>query len=181
MNSFELNKIAGTVLGTLLLAMGLGFLGEGIFHMEVPEKPGYAIEVAEGGEAAGEAAPAGDPPIAELLASADPAKGESVAKKCAACHGFDKGGPNKTGPDLYGVVGRTPGTHAGFAYSAEMVDFGKDHVWDYENLYHFLKDPKGIVSGTKMGFAGLKKPGDRADLIAYLRTLADTPEPLPGN
>ncbi|ODN67830.1 Cytochrome c-550 [Methylobrevis pamukkalensis] len=110
MDSFELNKIAGTVLGTLLFAMGLGFVAEGIFHMEAPEKAGYEIAVAEdtGAAPAEEVAAV---PLGQLLASADAGKGEAVAKKCVACHSFEKGGPNKTGPDLWGVVERKPGGH----------------------------------------------------------------------
>jgi Cytochrome c2 len=178
MDSFEFNKIAGTVLGTLLFAMGLGFVAEGIFHVEAPEQPGYVIEVADEGAAAGGEEEA-EQPITALLASADVGKGEGVAKKCAACHDFTKGGPNKTGPNLWGVLGRTPGTHEGFGYSGAMVEFGKSHTWNFETLSDFIHNPKADVPGTSMGFAGIKKPDERANLLVYLHSLSDAPEPLP--
>lgn len=109
------------------------------------------------------------------------AMGEQVFKRCAACHTIDKGGANKVGPNLYGVVTRPVASHEGFAYSGAMKEFsqGGSVVWDYDHLDHFLLSPKGLVKGTAMGFAGLKNPKERADLIAYLRTLADSPAPLP--
>ena len=120
-------------------------------------------------------------PIATLLASADAAAGEAVFKKCQACHTGEKGGPNKVGPNLWGVINRPIASHEGFAYSGPMKEFsqGGSVVWDYEHLDEFLMSPKTDVKGTAMGFAGLKKDGERANLIAYLRTLADSPPPLP--
>ena len=181
MNSFELNKILGAVLFTLLVVMSLGIVAEAIYAPAEPEKPGFVIEVADEAPAGGAAqAVAEDPPIAVLLASANVATGETVAKKCAACHNFVEGAGAKVGPDLYGVVGRPIGDMQGFKYSET---FQKAHAagdkWTYEHLYHFLKKPSADMPGTAMGFAGLPKPQDRADLIAYLRTLAATPEPLP--
>ncbi len=179
--SLETNKVAGALLGTITFALGLGFVAELIFSEEAPEKPGYEVAVAEAAPAAGgEAAPAEEAaPIATRLASADPAKGEAAAKACAGCHVLDKTNANKVGPGLWNIVGRTPGTHEGFQYSPAMVEFGKANVWDYDHLDHFLVSPKTLVPGTKMGYAGLKKPEDRANVIAYLRSLADTPAPLP--
>lgn len=180
-DSFEMNKMAGAVLGTLVFAMGIGVLSDVIFHRAPPAKPGYEIAVAET-PAAGESAPA-EPqvPLPVLLAKANVTAGEAQAKKCQACHSLEKGGPNKVGPDLWSVVGRPVAEHAGFAYSAGMTKFsdgGKQH-WTFENLFHFIAAPKTFVPGTAMGFAGIKKDQDRADLLAYLRTLADNPEPLP--
>ena len=181
MNSFELNKILGAVLFTLLVVMSLGIVAEAIYAPAEPEKPGFVIEVADEAPAGGAApAAAEDPPIAVLLASANATTGETIAKKCAACHNFAEGAGAKVGPDLYGVVGRPIGDMQGFKYSET---FQKAHAagdkWTYEHLYHFLKKPSADMPGTAMGFAGLPKPQDRADLIAYLRTLAATPEPLP--
>ncbi|BBE72696.1 c-type cytochrome [Oharaeibacter diazotrophicus] len=180
--SLELNKIAGALLGTLTFAFGVGFISELIFEQESPEKPGFEVAVAEGGaaEGAGAAAPAeAVESIAVRLAKADPAKGETVAKACAGCHSFDNSGANKVGPGLWNVVNRVPGSHEGFQYSPAMVEFGKANVWDYDHLDHFLAQPKALVAGTKMGFAGIKKPDDRAAVIAYLRSLSDSPAALP--
>lgn len=183
MDTFEINKISGAILGTLVFAMAIGVVAGLVFEREVPEKPGYPITVAEApAESAGGGAPAAPAvPLPVLLAKADVNEGANISKKCQACHSLEKGGPNKVGPDLWGVVDRPVGEHAGFAYSAGMQAFsegGKQH-WTYENLNHFLTNPKGFVKGTAMGFAGVKDDQERADLIAYLRTLSDSPVPLP--
>lgn len=181
MDSFELNKLLGGLLATGFIVFSISLVGDAIFASPAPEKPGFAIEAVEEASAGGgEAAPA-EKPIAELLASADATRGEAQFKKCTACHSGEKGGPNKVGPDLWDVVNRPIAVHEGFAYSAGMKEFaqGGSVHWDYDHLNHFLTSPKGLVKGTAMGFAGLKKPEDRADLIAYLRTLSDNPAPLP--
>jgi cytochrome c len=181
MDSFEINKVLGGLLGTCFVVFSIGIVSDSLFASPAPEKPGFIIEAtepAEGGEAA--AKPEAKP-IAELLATADPKKGEAIFKKCQACHSGEKGGPNKVGPDLWSVVDRPVAEHEGFSYSAGMKEFsngGKEH-WTYDNLNHFLTSPKDFVKGTAMGFAGLKKDDERADLIAFLRTLSDNPVPLP--
>ena len=180
MSSFEFNKIAGAVLGTALMVFGLRALTGIIYNSEKPVKPGFAIEVAEaatGGETSGGEKPAAVS-LGTLLGSADAAKGASVAKACAACHDFTKGGPNKVGPNLYSVVMRKHASHAGFTYSAAMAAKSSED-WTYEALNEFIKSPKTAVKGTKMVYAGLKKDGDRANLIAYLASLADAPVPFP--
>ncbi len=182
MDSFELNKMAGALLATVFIIMSIRLASDALFEKEAPEKPGFAIvaaEAAPGGEAAGGEAAAVVEPIAPLLASADATAGEAVFKKCAACHSGDKGGANKVGPNLWGVVGRPIASHEGFNYSAGFKEFAPGKNWDYEALAHFVTKPKAYIKGTAMGFAGLPKPEDRANLIAYLRTLADTPVPLP--
>ncbi len=181
MNSY-VNMGVGALLGTVFVLMSVSIASEGIFHAPTPEKEGYAIAAAEsGGEAAGGETAAAATPIAQLLASADAAKGETVFKKCTSCHTGESGGANKVGPNLFDIVNRPIASHAGFSYSAGMKDFSKGGSvnWDYDHLSFFLESPKKHVPGTAMGFAGVKKETERADLIAYLRTLSANPAPLP--
>ena len=180
MDSFELNKVFMAILGSVFVVMSLNFTAEALFHAEKPEKPGYEIEIAEvsTGGSTEEAGPAYDP-IAPLLASADVVAGEKVAKKCVSCHTFDNGGGNKTGPSLYGIVERGIGSVDGFGYSSALSTYGSGKTWTYEELNGFLWKPKAHVKGTSMGFGGIKKTKDRANLVAYLRGLADTPAALP--
>ncbi|MBB3593010.1 cytochrome c [Rhizobium sp. BK529] len=181
MNSY-VNTAVGALLGTVFVLMSVSIASEGIFHSEAPEKEGFAIVAEEAPAAGGESAPAAAAvPIAKLLASADAKAGETVFKKCQACHDGTKGGPNKVGPNLFGVVDRPIASHEGFAYSSAMKDFskgGSEH-WTFENLNKFLTAPKKDVPGTAMGFAGLPKDQDRANVILYLHTLADSPVALP--
>jgi cytochrome c len=183
MDSFELNKWIGALLAAVFVMFSISLISDAMFAAPVPEKPGFVIEAAEddghGGEGGG-AAPAQES-ILPLLASANVEQGAAVFKKCAACHTDNSGGANKVGPNLWGIVNRPIASHEGFAYSAAMKDFsqGGSVEWTYENLDHFLLSPKGLVKGTAMGFAGLKKADERAAVIAYLRTMADSPAPLP--
>jgi cytochrome c len=178
----NLNTYAGAFLGTVFVMMTVGILGEAIFHSETPEEAGFAIVASEGG-GGGETEAAAGPsvePIAPLLASADADKGASVFKKCQACHTVEEGGANKVGPNLWDIVNHPVATREGFKYSSAMTEFAAGGtVWDYEHLNHFIKKPKDLVPGTAMGFAGLSKIQDRADLIAYLRSMSGNPAPLP--
>jgi cytochrome c len=178
MDSFELNKIMGAVLATCLGILTLNIAAGAIFTPGKLEKPGYAIAVPDqpaGGTETAKPEPA--EPIAVRLASSDPAKGQAAAKQCAACHTFEKGGPNRVGPNLYGIVDRAKAAVAGFNYSAAMKE--KGGAWTYENLDAFIASPKAYVPGTSMSYAGLARGGQRADLINYLHTLSDNPAPLP--
>jgi cytochrome c len=178
MDSFELNKILGAVLGTCLVLLVSSFAAGAIFAPKMPEKPGFEIAVKEGAEGGSkDAAPAPSEPIEKLLQTASVEKGAAAAKKCGACHDFTKGGPNKVGPNLFGVVGRDRASEPGFNYSAAMK--AKGGKWSYDDLNQFIANPKGFVPGTAMGFAGIPKDSERADVIAYLHTLSDKPVPLP--
>jgi cytochrome c len=176
MNSFELNKVLGAILGTCLIMLALNIAAGALFAPEKPAKPGYVIAVKQEGEAK-PAAPAPEQPIETLLASASVERGQQVAKQCQACHTFDKGGPNRVGPNLYGIVGSERGEGRGFNFSAAMK--AKGGTWTFDELNKFLAHPQGYIPGTAMTFAGLSRETQRADVIAYLRTLSDNPVPLP--
>jgi cytochrome c len=178
MDSFELNKILGAILATCLILLVTSFAAGAIFSPNPPEKPGFEIAVKEESHGGGkEAAPAPSEPIEKLLQTASVEKGAAAAKKCAACHTFEKGGPNRVGPNLFGIVERARASEAGFNYSAAMK--AKGGKWTYDDLNKFIANPKGFVPGTAMGFAGIPKDSERADVIDYLHTLADSPVPLP--
>ena len=178
MNSFELNKVLGAILGTCLIVLALNIGASAIFAPEKPAKPGYEIAVKDQAEgAAASAAKAPEQPIETLLASASAEKGQATAKQCAACHTFEKGGANRVGPNLWGIVGRPKASVAGFNYSAAMKAKGGN--WSFDDLNKFLASPRGFIQGTNMSFAGLARDSQRADLIGYLRAQADSPAPLP--
>ena len=179
MSDLTFNKVAGALLATGLAIVGLRELSSGYFNSEKVEKPGYAIEVAE--EAAGGAVVEAPIDWGTVLPTADVKAGEAVFAKCKSCHTDTQGGANGTGPNLWAIQGRKPGSHAGFAYSPAMTDFGaKNPVWDYDHIDQFLKAPGKYISGTKMTFVGLKKQEDRIAVISYLHSLGSKlPVPAP--
>jgi cytochrome c len=182
MDSFEFNKVAGAVLASLLVILGGNKLLSLAYAPTVPDKKAYVVEgvVAEGAPEAAAPAAEAEKPFAVLIQTADAEKGKKITAQCVSCHSFEKGGPNKIGPNLYGVIGGPYGHKDDFAYSdAFKADHAKGRVWSMEDLFHYLKDPKAWEPGNKMSFAGLKKPDQRADVIAYLRTMNDNPPPLP--
>ncbi|WP_397400345.1 c-type cytochrome [Phenylobacterium sp.] len=179
MSELTFNKIAGAALATGLAIIGLGQLSAGVFGPEKPAKPGYLVEVAE--EGGGGAVVEMLPDWGTVLPTADIEAGKAVFAKCSSCHTIAQGGANGTGPAIWGVEGRKPGSHAGFAYSKGMAEFGaKQAIWDYDSLYEFIKAPAKYMPGTKMTFVGLKKPEDRVNVIAYMKSQGGTlPIPAP--
>ncbi len=180
MSDLSFNKVAAAVLATGLAIAGLTQLSANVFADEKVAKAGFVVEVAD--ESAGSAAVADVPPDwGTVLKTADVKAGEAVFQKCKSCHNADNGGANGTGPNLWGVEGRKPGSHPGFAYSAGMTEFGgKQPIWDYEHMYEFVKAPQKYIAGTKMSFIGLKKAEDRINVIAYLHAQGGTlPIPAP--
>ncbi|HEX5079063.1 MAG TPA: cytochrome c family protein [Geminicoccaceae bacterium] len=177
--SLEFNKALAAILTAGIIASGAGVVSRMIYHPVIPEERAYPIDMAAveqaGGEAAQEQEQAVD--VSELLATANVDAGATVAKKCAACHSLEEGGPNKIGPHLWGVLGRDIASVPDFSYSSALSE--KEGAWDYENLNQFITSPRKWAPGTKMTFAGLTKAQDRADLLVYLRTLSDNPPPLP--
>ena len=180
--SFEMNKIFGAVLGAMILAMVSGIIADGLVRPEPLAKPAYQVAgVAEPAAQSGAAAePAKPEPIGPLLASADANNGKAIAQRqCSACHTFDKGQPNRIGPNLYGVVGDQIGQgRDGYAFSAALS--GQKASWSPDSLNGWLTNPQAFAKGTKMTFVGLSKAKDRADVIAYLNSLSDSPKPLGG-
>ena len=186
MNTYELNKVFGAILFAGLTAMAAWLISlaaygklehgdhERVIHYQVA---GLEQDAAHGDDEAADEAEAPAVPLAQLLADADLAKGQRVFKKCAACHTVDEGGKNKIGPNLWNIVNRTVASHEGFSYSDAMAT--EEGAWDFARLNRFLSDPKGTVTGTKMAFKGLSRDGDRADMLAYLRSLSATPAELP--
>ncbi len=172
-------KAVGAGLVALLVAVFIGQVGNHVFEAHELEENAYPIHVAdaESSEGGQQAAVETVDPVGPLLADADVAAGEGAAAKCASCHTFDEGGAAKAGPNLYNVVGRDRASVEGFGYSTAMTEAGG--TWDFESLNLFLKKPSDVVPGTVMGFAGLRSASERANLIAYMRTLSAEPVALP--
>ncbi len=179
MNSDTFNKWAGALLSALLLLFALRTVINESKQEGPPAKPGYEVAEAKEGSGKVESAVAAvpDPPVAVALKTTDVEVGKGLTRACQACHSFDKGGPNKVGPNLWNIVSRKAASAEGYAYSDALKAHGGN--WGYEELYKFLAAPKATVPGTKMTYAGLPKFEDRANVLAYLRTLSDAPVALP--
>ena len=179
MDSFELNKILGALLGTCLVLLAVHIASGAIFAPPIAAKPGYVIEVKQeqpGGKEGGPA-PAQQVPFDTLLASASPQRGAQIARQCELCHNLGKGQGTKIGPDLYGVVGRDIASEPGFNYSAALK--AKKGKWTFDTLNPWIANPRADVPGTAMTFAGISNEKQRADLVAYLNSNSDNPLPLP--
>ncbi len=179
MDLFELNKILGAILGTCLIVLSINIAAGAIFTPKNPAKPGYGIAAPQPG-GGGEAKPQEqekEPPIEQLLAHADIKRGENDAKKCGACHTFNKGGRPLVGPNLWGVVGRPKASEPGYNYSAALKAKGGN--WTIDDINQFITNPRAAVPGTNMTFAGVPRASERADIIDYLNSLSDSPAPLP--
>jgi cytochrome c len=177
MDSFELNKILGGVLGTCLVLLAVHIASGAIFTQTPPAKPGFVIEVKEEAPSGGAATAPKDEPIEKFLATATPQAGEADAKVCLTCHNMAKGAGNKVGPDLYGVVGRAVASDAGFNYSSALK--AKGGTWTFDALNTWIANPRADVPGTLMTFGGIPNEKQRADIIDYLNSNSDSPLPLP--
>ncbi len=182
MHSSLMNMVFMAVLGAVLFVWGpLSKVADQVYASKAPETKGFFIEgVEQEGHGGGEPEVVEITPLPVLLASATEASGEKISKRCAACHTFDKGGPSRTGPNLWGIVGSPIAQRDGFSYSSALKEYGAgDKVWNYESLNSYIENPKGYIPGNSMNFAGLNKPEQRAALIKFMRSKADTPLPLP--
>ena len=171
MSGLELNKIAAAILLASLIAMVVGFVANILYKpkLEIAQR-GYQVEVSESSSSDHEQAPEIPVDIAQLMATANAEEGAKIIKKCVVCHSLEEGGGNKIGPHLWKIYGSAKARTEGFAYSKAMLALGG--VWDNDNLYHFLNKPSKFVPGTKMSFAGLTKPQDIVNVIAYLKEKA---------
>lgn len=179
MDSFELNKLLGALLGAVFIVFSVSLISDTIFYSPTPATPGYVIEVPE--EEVADAGPVEEGPnVLALIADGDVTAGEAAFRRCASCHTPDEGGANRVGPNLWNTV-MQPITHAeGFNYSSAMREFAaQEEIWTYEHLAGFLENPRGYVPGTTMAFAGIRDVQEKANLIAYMRTLSNDPAPLP--
>ena len=178
MNSFEINKIIAAIILTVVIVFGVNKLADVIYYVKAPEGNTYNVVTETKEISKGDTVKmGGDINISALLALGNIDHGKMIFKKCAACHSASKGGSNKIGPALWGVIGRKAGSISDYKYSKAMSEFGK--IWNFKTINAFLIKPKDYIKGTKMAYAGLKEEKDRASIILYLNEQADSPLQLP--
>ena len=178
MNSFEINKIIAAIILTIVVIVGIDKLADAVYRVEVSNAATYKVASnTKKNDINTDTKTASSTDIKSLLAIGNIDHGKVIFKKCAACHSIKKGGGNKIGPALWGVIGRQSGSIDDFKYSKAMLGFGK--TWNFETMNAFLIKPKEYVKGTKMAYAGLKNEKDRASIIIYLNEQGDSPLPLP--
>ena len=180
MTSWDMNKVIGAVLASVLFILAVKMIVMPIvFYAPPPQKPGYIVQGVEETSNTGSQAPAAEamPDWGTVLPKADIASGQQTIQVCGQCHDWSKGGPDKIGPNLWGVVGRPRASRASFSYSSAMS--ASHDPWTYDKLFVYLKSPAGMVPGTKMTFAGLRSEQQRINLLAFLRTQSDNPLPIP--
>ena len=179
MSGLELNKVVAAVLVAGLIGMVSTNLADVLYKPNINAKHGYSIEVTESipSNTAEDAALEVKVDVIALLAKANVENGSKLIKKCTICHDLTKGGANKVGPNMWGIVNNKKAHRDDFNYSKALTAKGGN--WTYEDLFHMIQKPSAFIPGTKMNFIGFKKPEDVADVIAYLNTLSDTPSPLP--
>ena len=180
MSTMELNKIMAAILLAGIIGMTTGFVAELLVHPEELEETAFRPDVEAVPAAGGAAEPEPEISITVLMQTADPVAGEGLIRACQSCHTFEQGGPNRVGPNMWNVVGGSKAHIDGFNYSNTMATAGAEgEIWGFEELNAFLRNPRSYMPGTSMSYAGMRDPEDRADLIAYLRSLSDDPVPLP--
>jgi len=177
MNGFEINKIVAAIILGVLLVFGVGKFTDLLFYVEKPAKPAYEVEAPVAKVASSQSSGSESVDIAKLLSLGTVEHGEKVFKKCSACHVVAKGGKNKIGPALYGILGKKSGSATGYKYSKALIAHGK--VWSFTEMNSYLIKPQAHIKGTKMAFAGLKKEKDRASVILYMNSKSDNPLPKP--
>ena len=174
-----MNKIIVSIFLAVILVIGINKITDSIFFVEKPEKSAYQVEsltTVTNTTTTTKSTETGDVSIMALFASTSAEEGEKIFKKCAACHSISKGGGNKIGPALWGVIGRKAGAVADYKYSKALTSHGKN--WTFDEMNGFLIKPKEWIKGTKMAFAGLKKPEERAAVILYMNENSDSPLPI---
>ena len=177
MNGFEINKIVAAIIFTVLVVFGIEKITDLIFHVKKPSEAAYKVEAPTVKTANAESSGSGSVDIKALLALGTVEHGKKVFKKCSACHVVAKGGKNKIGPVLYGVLGKKSGSVSDYKYSKALIAHGK--IWSFTEMNSFLIKPQAHIKGTKMAYAGLKNEKDRASVILYMNSKSDNPLPKP--